>query len=129
MMPIGIILSVIINIYWSTGVIGNIELYRRCGAFPITERVRKARWTLFGHVLRMDDNCPASLALHYAVSSLEYLRGRRGRPRSNLFSTLVNDLGEHSLSLKTLQDLSDLRLIASDRAAWRNMFVHREYRR
>ena len=119
----------ILNIYWPTGVISNIELYRRCGAFPITERVRKARWTLFGHVLRMDDNCPASLALRYAVSSLEYLRGRRGRPRSNLFSTLVNDLSEHSLSIKTVQDLSDLRLIASDRATWRNMFVHREYER
>ena len=117
----------ILNIYWPTGVISNKELYRRCGVLPITERVRKARWTLFGHVLRMDDNCPAALALRYAVSSAEYLRGRVGRPRSNLFSILVNDLNEHSICLKTVQDLSDLQLIASDRVKWRNMFVCRKY--
>ena len=54
----------ILNIYWPKGVISNKELYRRCQVTPITERVRKARWTLFGHnILRMNKNCPASLAL------------------------------------------------------------------
>ena len=113
----------ICNIYWPTGVISSRELYRRCGAYPITERIRKARWTLFGHILRMDDNCPASLALRYAVSSSEHLRGRRGRPRSNLFSTLINDLREHSIELSNIDDLLELKSIASDRVIWRNMFV------
>ena len=111
------------NIYWPKGVISNRELYRRCGVIPITERVRKARWMLFGHVLRMDDNCPASLALRYAVSSSEYLRGRRGRPRSNLFSTLTNDLSEHSINLRTVADLAELCTTASNRVVWRNMFI------
>ena len=117
----------ILNISWPKGVISNVELYRRCGVQPLLERVRKARWTLFGHVLRMDDNCPASLALRYAVSTLEFLRGRRGRPHCNLFSFLVSDLSKHSLSLKTVDDLEIIRNIAANRTEWRNMFVPREY--
>ena len=75
----------------------------------------------------MDDNCPASLALRYAVTSSEFLRGRLGRPRSNLFSTLVNDLKEHHIGLRDTDDLTKLRALASNRAVWRNMFTLREY--
>lgn len=87
-------------------------MYRRCGAYPITERVRKARWTLFGHILRMDSNSPASVALQYAVETLTTLRGRRGRPRSNLFSLLVTDLKEHGICLRNVDDLLDLKCLA-----------------
>ena len=117
----------ILNIYWPNGVISNRELYRRCGVCPITERVRKARWTLFGHILRMDNSVPASVALHYAVETLSTLRGRRGRPRSNLFSLLVSDLKEHGIRLQTLDDLHDLKCLAYDRKQWRNMYVMRLY--
>ena len=116
----------ICNIYWPTGVISNRELYRRCGVIPITERVRKARWTLFGHILRMDDNSPASLALRYAVTSSDFLKGRRGRPRSNLFSFLVKDLKEHSLQLRNCDDLLNIKILASDRVVWRNMLIFRD---
>ena len=115
-------LRTILNIAWPTGIISNEELYRRCKALPILERVRKARWTMFGHVLRMDDNCPAVLALRYAVASAEFLRGRRGRPRCNIFSTLVADLMDHDIPLKTIDDLESLRMIARDRANWKNMY-------
>ena len=63
------------NIHWP-GVISNEELYRRCNAIPITERVRKARWMLLGHVLRMDDSSPAVQALKYAITSGDILKGR-----------------------------------------------------
>ena len=115
----------ICNIYWPAGVISNRELYRRCGVVPITERVRKARWTLLGHILRSDDNTPAGLALQYAVSSSEHLRGRRGRPRSNLFTTIVNDLKEFSLRLIDTSDLLSLKMLAYNRPVWRNMFANR----
>ena len=117
----------ICNIYWPNGVISNRELYRRCGQIPITERVRKARWTLFGHILRMDDNCPAILALRYAVSSSDLFKGRRGRPQTNLFSILVNDLKEHDICLNTVDDLHELRCVAYDRAKWRNLFKGRQF--
>ena len=117
----------ICNIYWPKGVISNRELYRRCGVIPITERVRRARWTLLGHILRSDDNCPASLAFRYAISSSETLRGRRGRPRTNLFSFIQNDLKEHDIILKNVDDLVELRMLAYNRALWRNMFTFNDY--
>ena len=112
----------ICNIYWPTGVISNKELYRRCQAIPMTERVRKARWTLLGHILRMDDNCPPVLAIRFAITSAEQHRGRRGRPRINLFSTIEVDLKEHNLSLKTVADLDNIKQLAMNRVLWRNMF-------
>ena len=113
----------ICNIRWP-GVISNEELYRRCNTIPITERVRRARWTLLGHVLRMDDSSPAVQSLKYAITSDEILKGRRGRPRINLFNTIRSDLNEHMLSLKSMDDLHTIRYIAHDRVKWRNMFKH-----
>ncbi|KAL5255671.1 hypothetical protein ACHWQZ_G011039 [Mnemiopsis leidyi] len=88
------------------------------------ERVRKARWTLLGHILRMDDNCAPSLALRYAVDSSNSLRGRRGRPRTNLFSSIQADLKFFDLRLNSIDDLSNLKTVAYDRANWRNMFSY-----
>ena len=115
----------ILNIYWPKGVISNRELYRRCNTVPITERVRKARWTFFGHVLRMDDNCPPVLALRFAITSGELYCGRLGRPRINLLSTLQEDLKEFNLSLKSVNDLEEIRLIARNRSKWKQMFNFR----
>ena len=106
------------------GVIQNSELYRRCKTVPIAERVRKARWTLLGHILRMDDNCPASLAFHFAVEISTSLRGRRGRPRTNLFNFIKTDLREHNIELRSVDDILELKNIAYNRAQWRNMFVY-----
>ena len=75
----------------------------------------------------MDDNCPESLALRYAVTSSEFLKPRRGRPRSNLFTTLANDLKEHNIKLADIDDLCELKVVAYDRAVWRSLFVYRNY--
>ena len=95
--------------------------------YNVTERVRKARWTLLGHILRMDDNGPASLALRYAIESSDSLRGRRGRPRTNLFthfSYIQADLKEHNIKLASIDDLFHLKTTAYDRDKWRNMFAY-----
>ena len=115
-------LRTICNIYYP-GIISNRELYRRCETVPITERVRKARWTLLGHILRMDDNSPASLALRYAITSSDSFRGRRGRPRTNLLSIIQTDLEEHSINLRNEEHLLELKLLAYNRTQWRNMFA------
>ena len=112
----------ICNICWPTGVMSNRELYRRCQAISITERVRKARWTLLGHILRMDDNSPAALSIRFAITSADIYRGRRGRPRMNLLSTIQNDLKEHDIALKTVGDLDAVKMLARDRVLWKNMF-------
>ena len=113
----------ICNIYWPSGVISNKELYRRCKTLPITKCVRKSTWTLLGHILRSDDNTPASLALRYAISSLDHFRGRVGRPRSNLLNTIQNDLKEHCIVLNTLEDLENLKFKAYDRVAWKTCLI------
>lgn len=112
----------ICNIFWPKGRISNMELYRRCETVPITERVRKSRWTLLGHILRMEDNCPPVLAIRFAITAAEQYRGRRGRPRMNLFSTIQADLNEHNISLKTVVDLENLKELARDKVLWKNMF-------
>ena len=114
----------ICNIYYP-GVIRNQELYRRCNTVPMTERVRKARWTLLGHILRMDENCPASLALRYAVEASSSLKGRRGRPRTNLFNTIQADLKDHNIKFNCVDDIFYLKSIAYNRANWRSMFAYK----
>ena len=108
------------NIYWPKGVISNIELYRRCGVYPLFERIRKARWTLFGHVLRMDPVIPASAALSHAVNTM-LLKGRVGRPSENLFNLLVSDLNRQGLSLGHPSELAELQIVAHNRRRWRIM--------
>ena len=120
-------LRTILNIKWPTGSITNRDLYQRCNTVPITERVRKARWTFFGHVLRMDDNCPPVLALRFAVTSGDFYCGRRGRPRINLLSTIQDDLKEFNINLKSVEDLEMIRMIARNRSEWRNMFNFRPF--
>jgi len=112
----------IVQICWPKGVISNTELYRRCQVVPITERVRKARWTLLGHVLRMDDDAPPVLSMRFAITAAEQYKGRRGRPRTNLLGTIQDDLKQHNISLKTVDDLNYLRQLASNRSLWRSMF-------
>ena len=114
----------ILNISWPTGIISNRELYRRCQTVPITDRVRKARWTLLGHILRMDDNCPPVVALRFALTADSLYKGRVGRPRINLLNTIQADLKTHDISLKNVNDFDDVRGLALDKARWRNMFSY-----
>ena len=72
----------------------------------------------------MDDNCPASLAFRYAVESSSSLKGRRGRPRTNLLSTIQADLKAHNINLSGVDDIFYLKHIAYNRALWRNMFAY-----
>ena len=70
----------------------------------------------------MDDHCPAVLAIRFAITSAEQYRGRRGRPRINLFGTIQSDLKEHGINLKTVADLNVICELARNRVLWRGMF-------
>ena len=110
------------NIFWPKGVIRNRELYRRCRAVPVTERVRKARWTLLGHILRMDDNCPPVQALKFALTCGTMFLGRSGRPRITLLNTIQADLKAHGIQFFDIDDFETVRNLASDKAKWQSMF-------
>ena len=62
----------------------------------------------------MEDNSPAALSIRFAITSADIYRGRRGRPRMNLLSTIQNDLKEHDIALKTVGDLDAVKMLITN---------------
>ena len=104
-------------------IISNKDLYARCQVTPLSERVTKSRWKMLGHILRSDCNSPPQLALSFAVDSMINMRGRVGRHQSNILKTIFCDLNKRSINLRNLDDLTELRHIASNRNLWRNLYI------
>ena len=86
------------------GVISNKNLYQRCQTEPLSAKVARSRWRMLGHVLRGPIDGPAFSSLLFAINTL-HLTGRRGRPQSNLFSLIVQDLGKRNMYLNNIYDL------------------------
>ena len=96
--------------------ISNIELYRRCQTDPISVIAKKARWRLFGHILRLPVDTPANISMTTYFES-RALHGRVGAPRTTLPVVLDRDLREAggAQRLRTKEDLEELRQKAIDR--------------
>ena len=129
----------IINTYWLTDIsnenlahstracfYSNENLYKRCNTRPLTERIKKARWKMLVHVLRSGDDTPAFLSFRFAcLECLDY-KGKRGRPRSNLFDLLLKDIMTNNVIVIvnkrfSLNNFNDLVLKAHDRhLLWRS---------
>ena len=103
-------------------VISNANLYKRTDTVPLSVRVDRSRWRMLGHVLRGPWNGPALTSLVFAVNTLNK-PGRRGRPQSNLFSAIRQDVNSRDLHLNSLDDLLYLRNVAFDRANWRKLQI------
>ena len=52
----------LLKIYWPM-LVSNEEVQRRANTDTISELVKKRRWALIGHVLRMDNSCLLRVAL------------------------------------------------------------------
>ena len=112
--------------------ISNNKLYEKCSSIPLSERVKKSRWKMFGHILRSPENSPASLALSFAVTGTSEISGRRGRHRINLLSLLRKDISRlhmssntlitQKLTLKNTDDIYLLRDLAKHRVEWRKLY-------
>ena len=76
----------ILNVRWPH-VMSNKTLYKTCEVIPLTDRVDIARWTMFGHVLRLPENSPAAVALSFSVDGCPS-KSRRGRHQINLFNMI-----------------------------------------
>ena len=118
-------LRTIMNIKWPKGQISNQTLYKRCNVEKLSDRVAKQRWNMLGHILRSDENTPAQVALVFAINANNMFENRLGRPRTNLFSTLVNDLGDRNILLNNCSELNDIKDIAKCRQCWKNYFGYR----
>ena len=105
----------VLGIRWPD-IISNVELYRRTRQADVMSMVNQARLRLLGHCLRMDTESPPQRALDlYCNTSL---KGRRGRPKTTLGSSLRHDVGLTASTLRTLREE------AADRHGWRTV-IHR----
>ena len=67
----------------------NEEIYRRTESQPLTIHITKARWALFGHILRRPEDIPANAAMK-AYFEPSNKPSYRGKPPINL-PTLINE--------------------------------------
>lgn len=120
----------VIGVYYPN-TISNVKLYERCKCDKMSSLIRKNRWRLLGHVLRMANNIPAK------KSMLSYFNegiGFRGRPRITLPSIINSELEaiatkypeirkQHQLpaQLKSVTDLQMLEQSARQRKNWSNL--------
>ena len=72
--------------FYYPNTISNVRLYEQCKCGKMSSLIRKNRWRLLGHVLRMANNIPAK---HSMLSYFNNGAGFRGRPRTTL-PTIIN---------------------------------------
>ncbi|KAK3795533.1 hypothetical protein RRG08_036860 [Elysia crispata] len=100
--------------------ITNKSLYKKCQEKPLSLQILKARWNLFGHILRRDSDIPANRATR--AYFIQYGHKLRGRPTTTLPIVLNRDLGliDH-FRLHSTDDLVKITELAKDRKQWRQL--------
>ncbi|XP_065189571.1 uncharacterized protein LOC135820187 [Sycon ciliatum] len=100
--------------------IATTALYDRCKAEPISRIITRARWRLFGHILRLPSDAPAVLSMvsYFQCDDHKW----RGRPRITLPVKLDDDLHRAACGqLQSLEDLERLSDVAAVRSEWRQL--------
>ena len=106
--------------------ISNEKVYETTNTRPLTIDITKARWKMFGHVLRMNEQSPARKAMKYYFQEPEHCEKFRGRKRATIVTTLNRDIirtqqhnrNFHIQELKTEIDLRNVRVKATNRNHW-----------
>jgi len=94
----------------------NDDVRRLSNQPKLTAIIQSCRLTLFGHIMRMDDNADAKRIL--LASPPADWRRQLGRPRITWLSTVQQDLKQHRLTLPEAADL------AQNRPLWRMMSTY-----
>ena len=106
--------------------ISNNALYQKCSAEPLGMAIRRFRWNLFGHVLRLSSDTPAQMAMDYYCNTVEDKKNR-GRASVTLPVLLFNEyhhFKQHKNKLPSTNKqkgktaLRELRNLASGRNGW-----------
>ena len=93
--------------------ISNKKLYKACGVEePLSVKVGRLRWSLFGHVLRLKEEAPARQAMRLYFKQG---KGKRGRPKTTLPVVLW---AEAKKILGKEPKLDKLEELAQDRRGW-----------
>jgi len=96
----------------------------------VTAIIQSRRLTLFGHIMRMDDNTDAKGIL--LASPLADWRRQSGRPCITRLSTVQQDLKQHHLTLHESADLAQNRrlwMMMSTYSATQSWVAHQKRRR
>jgi len=108
-------LRMLIGIKWYQFV-RNDDVRRLTKQPKLTATIQSCRLTLFGHIMRMDDNADAKRIL--LASPPADWRRQPGRPRITWLSAIRQDLKQHHLTLPEAADL------AQNRPLWRLMSTY-----
>ena len=101
--------------------ISNEKLYTLTREISISDKVRKRRLVLFGHILRLHEDTPAQKALEYFFTPH---KRPVGRPRHTWIAQIKKDLKKtllhHNIKVPlTKASLQRLKILAEDRSQWR----------
>ena len=105
----------LLGIKWYQSV-RNDDVWRLTKQPKLTAIIQSCRLTLFGHIMRMDDNANAKRIL-FASPPADWRR-QLGPPRITWLSTVQQDLKQHHLTLPEAADL------AQNRPLWRMMSTY-----
>jgi len=108
-------LCMVLDIKWYQFV-WNDDVRRWTKQPKLTAIIQSCRLTLFGHIMRMDDNTDAKRIL--LASPPADWRRQLSRPRITWLSTIQQDLKHHHLTLPEAPDL------AQNRPLWRMMSTY-----
>ena len=100
--------------------IRNAELHKATKSRPPTIDITKARWKMFGHALRLNENTPARKAMKWFFQVPVGVKKFKGRKRATILTTLNHDIQrtkQHNKNfllpcLKSELDLRNIRVKA-----------------
>ena len=70
---------------------------------PASQIVKRRRWQMLGHILRMDDLVPAKQS---TINCLKKKNAKRGRPSTSLLTTIKHNLKAHKLNIDQAVELA-----------------------
>ena len=102
------------------------HLYKTTKTHTISTDITRARWKLFGHVLRMDKDTPARKAMKFYFEQTNAAKFK-GRKRTTIVNTLNRDITTTKQTfpqfdlppLNSELDLHNIRVKATNRTLWR----------
>ena len=114
---------------WKRRKMSNKQVYELSKTNKISEEIKKSRWRMFGHVLRLDLQTPAQMSMTYYFEEEVNMNKVNGRPRTTLATVLNNDLKEakkvHNdmvlVKFENNYDLNRARILAADRKGWKKL--------
>ena len=108
----------------------NNSLYEMSNSKTLSADIKKARWKMLGHVLRLSENTPAQRSMKCYFENYENKKRFRGRPRTTLPVVIEQDLKAANKVnpcilnisiLNSINDLRELQQLAQDREKWKEI--------